>query len=113
MSMGRALRGLSRRLSEFRQSQNDRSAHTYQTQRKVIPGSLQQYTAGLDIAKLQGHFTQIVATTDLFLQHHFDLLGSGWIKMAYQMRCRGVEGCRYDMAKHVKVDRAGDWLEDL
>jgi hypothetical protein len=31
-----------------------------------------------------------------YLEHRFDLLGSGWTKVSRGMRCRGMEGHRYD-----------------
>ena len=32
-----------------------------------------------------------------YLEHRFDLLGSGWTLVAYGMQCRGMFGHRYDM----------------
>lgn len=33
-----------------------------------------------------------------FLDHRFDLLGSGWVQVRYGMRCVGFEGVRFDHA---------------
>jgi hypothetical protein len=33
-----------------------------------------------------------------FLQHRFDLLGSGWVAVRYGMRCGGFEGTRFEPA---------------
>ena len=46
-----------------------------------------------------------------YLDHHFDLLGSGWVQVKYGMRCRGLEGYRYDMGSPVQADPEGKWLE--
>jgi hypothetical protein len=46
----------------------------------------------------------------LTLNHRFDLLGSGWTDVHYGMRCRGLEGVRYDEAPAVDADRDGGWL---
>lgn len=41
---------------------------------------------------------RIIALARLYLDHHFDLLGSGWVNVRYGMTCDGVEGHRYAMA---------------
>jgi hypothetical protein len=33
---------------------------------------------------------------DYYIDHRFDLLGSGWVKVFYGMRCRGLEGHCYN-----------------
>lgn len=46
-----------------------------------------------------------------YLDHRFDLLGSGWVQIRHGMHCRGMVGYNYDMAKSVEVDGQGYWLE--
>lgn len=46
-----------------------------------------------------------------YLDHRFDLLGSGWVQVHRGMHCRGMAGYRYDMADLVEVDGNGHWLE--
>ena len=53
---------------------------------------------------------QIKLLSDLYLNHYFDLLGSGWVRIEYGMKCRGLEGYRYDMGSRVAFDREGKWL---
>lgn len=49
-------------------------------------------------------------STEHFLRHRFDLLGSGWTTVAYGMRYRGVRGFSYPPSRSPHPDAAGDWL---
>ncbi len=42
---------------------------------------------------------KISELASLYLGHHFDLLGSGWVNIRYAMKCSGVEGYQYAMSK--------------
>jgi hypothetical protein len=46
----------------------------------------------------------------LYLNHNFDLLGSGWTRVEYGMKCRGLEQYRYSSAGKVTIDPGGMWL---
>ena len=46
-----------------------------------------------------------------YLQHRFDLLGSGWTLVAYGRTYRGTEGRRFAAGPSVYPDAAGAWLE--
>jgi hypothetical protein len=50
------------------------------------------------------------AAAALYLDHRFDLLGSGWVRLEYGMICAGLEGHRYPPGPAVVADPAGDWL---
>lgn len=45
-----------------------------------------------------------------YLDHRFDLLGSGWVKIVYGMSCRGLEQYRFDKGRSIHVDSKGLWL---
>ena len=45
-----------------------------------------------------------------YLDHRFDLLGSGWVQVRYGMHCRGMAGYRYDMGERVLPESRGEWL---
>lgn len=48
---------------------------------------------------------------DRFLEHRFDVLGSGWISWAYGMKPLGIEGHVYEPnLGAVAVDDSGNWL---
>ncbi len=55
----------------------------------------------------------LVAVTDHYLAHRFDILGAGWVQVRQGMVCRGLEGHRYPPAEPVTADRAGQWLAGL
>lgn len=45
-----------------------------------------------------------------YIDHRFDLLGSGWVQVSHGMHCRGMAGYRYDMGRVVVQDTGGNWL---
>ena len=50
-------------------------------------------------------------TIQQFLNHRFDLLGSGWVRVHHGMKCSGIEGVVYDMGAPIIIDWQGRWLE--
>ncbi len=87
-------------------------AHRYGTYCDNYPkGRLNQYLRKLPVSLLEPNRRLIAALADQYLSHRFDLLGSGWVQVRHGMRCRGLEGCRYEMGSPVSVDKAGRWLE--
>jgi hypothetical protein len=44
---------------------------------------------------LASHAETILQITDLYLQHRFDLLGSGWVQVAHGMKTAGFNGTAY------------------
>ena len=53
---------------------------------------------------------QTLSLADLYLNHTFDLLGSGWVQVGHSTNCPGVEGYRYSMDQSVNIDPQGKWL---
>jgi hypothetical protein len=45
-----------------------------------------------------------------YLEHRFDVLGSGWLSVRHGMECPGVEGHRYPSGPSVQADVGGQWL---
>jgi 2-polyprenyl-3-methyl-5-hydroxy-6-metoxy-1,4-benzoquinol methylase len=45
-----------------------------------------------------------------YLEHRFDLLGSGWTQVAHGKACRGLHGIRFPAGPVVQPNAAGDWL---
>jgi len=60
---------------------------------------------------LQVKAKEIAAVTQHYLEHRFDLLGSGWIQVKHGMMCVGIEGIRYQMGMGILADREGQWLK--
>jgi hypothetical protein len=54
--------------------------------------------------------TTLAAITALYLDHRFDLLGSGWVQVRHGMECNGLEDWRYPGEKAPTFDKAGHWL---
>ena len=52
----------------------------------------------------------LCAVTQKYLEHRFDLLGSGWVQVKHGMVCRGLEGHKYPYGAKVEADRQGLWL---
>ena len=52
------------------------------------------------------------AVSKHYLNHRFDLLGSGWTQVSYGMRCRGMEEYRYNKTNDVLPDASGNWLKN-
>jgi hypothetical protein len=46
-----------------------------------------------------------------YLEHRFDVLGSGWLQVSHGLSCPGLEGSRFAAGPSVDADTAGRWLE--
>jgi hypothetical protein len=53
---------------------------------------------------------QTLSLANLYLNHTFDLLGSGWVQVQHGMNCRGLESFQYSMGPTYKMDPQGNWL---
>jgi hypothetical protein len=71
-----------------------------------IPGMLGPVPSSI----LTAHHAEISALANHAREHRFDLLGSGWVQVKHGMRCRGVEGYRFDSGTSIAADPAGSWL---
>jgi hypothetical protein len=51
---------------------------------------------------------------DMYLSHCFDLLGSGYANVTYDMNCQGLEGNIYNGSLHItNFDIDGNWLNKI
>ncbi|EKD87896.1 MAG: hypothetical protein ACD_35C00155G0001, partial [uncultured bacterium] len=57
--------------------------------------------------------TWLVEVSNHFMSHRFDLLGSGWTKVYFGMKFRGLEEIHYSTANHPSPDVLGNWLKGL
>ena len=73
--------------------------------------ALVRHVRKLRVDVLRAERDWIVKAAALELQHRFDLLGSGWLKVEYGMTSPGVEGNRYPPGRPVVADPDGRWLE--
>jgi len=90
------------------------------TYRKQVTSSdLRVYNTSLTFARL----IDIPKTDELplgldvvsrhYLNHRFDLLGSGWVHNAYETKALGLESYRYDQNLNVTPDAKGQWLSSV
>lgn len=71
-----------------------------------------RWRARLGIGPLSPDYAAALADVCAFyLQHCFDVLGSGWIQVRHGIVCRGLGKYRYPAAATVKADAEGEWLE--
>jgi hypothetical protein len=96
----------------YRRRQDARQA-TYAALSPRWPGKLYQYFQPLALDLLEPQAEKIQALTSYYLEHRYDLLGSGWVRVRYGMKCRGLEGQRYEMGREVRPDLRGHWLAGL
>lgn len=68
---------------------------TYEPVKDGQPPALGGYAPEMAAAVLAPQWEPIAAITGQYLDHRFDLLGSGWVRVGHGMRCRGFEGHRY------------------
>jgi len=77
---------------------------------KVDPKYLYRFFPSLDVKRLKPMIKTLRGITDYYLEHRFDLLGSGWVKVHHGMNCQGLETYRYDMGIKLLADPQGNWL---
>ena len=80
---------------------------------KLIDGSLYRYLSDINAARLQQPLPSELREELSFryLQHRFNLLGSGWVQVKYGMHCKGLDGFHYARSDEVAVDQRGEWLD--
>lgn len=88
----------------------DAKRGTYADAARVPTGVWTQIFPACDVALLRVNAPVIHELTGRFLEHRFDLLGSGWVRVEHGMECAGVAGHRHPPAARVAADGAGDWL---
>ena len=47
-----------------------------------------------------------------YLEHRFNLLGSGWKRVFYGMECDGFNGKKFPVQLSPKIDKEGNWLKN-
>jgi hypothetical protein len=73
--------------------------------------SLYGYSLHIEPEILSNYKDVIFGLCSNYLNHRFDLLGSGWVEVRHGMECRGLERYRYTMGEPVEADPEGVWLE--
>ncbi len=91
----------------------DRTVSSYSRHDEVLRGTLYRYFKALPPEILTPCAEQTLALAELYLEHRFDLLGSGWVRVEHGMRCNGLEELKFPPGPPVEADREGRWLEGL
>lgn len=95
-----------------RQRRRDSSAGTYLDSGAVPEGPLASFFGRYPIHAVADP-GPIAAVASHYLNHRFDLLGSGWMAVRHGVECRGLEGHRYRELRQVTPDPEGAWLSAL
>jgi len=83
---------------------------TFADRQQGSDGDLQNLFPALDVRLLEPDSEVIRVAADLVLDHRFDLLGSGWTRVAHGICCPGLAGHVYPAGTPVDADAAGRWL---
>lgn len=85
-----------------------RSTYTQNSSQTTAPLGTFLKKSSLDYSSINQE--QTLSLADLYLNHTFDLLGSGWTQVHHGMNCRGLEGHQYSMGSSLTVNPQGSWL---
>lgn len=72
---------------------------------------LLRYMPFVDPGIFSGESQKILDISSMYVNHMFDLLGSGWVSVYHGKKCRGLEGIVYPQGPEVNADSKGDWLK--
>lgn len=100
----RVVRGAYIRFSDYRRP-------TYSD--RCPPGALYSCMKEISLDNDVSFSESLAGISQRYLEHRFDLLGSGWVQVTHGMRCRGLEGYRYDMGTSIDADPEGKWLKEF
>jgi hypothetical protein len=75
--------------------------------------SLLRYLDYVHISVSDSERQQIFDVVRHFIEHRFDLLGSGWIQVKHGMKCNGMEGHVYSSTLPPAEDKERAWLHGL
>jgi len=105
----RAVSYVRRRFVRYLERVRDYSGETYAS--KVPAEALGRYLDRPEVSLLHDFRRQIAETCACFLEHRFDLLGSGWVQVRHGMRCLGMGPHQYSsFGKSFVADSQGQWL---
>jgi len=107
----KALRFIARRLTSAPQRMRDWRNPTYLALATDAPAIVFD-SRPLPLAPLLGGAHQIAALAELYLQHRFDLLGSGWVQVRHGITCAGMEGGYYPAGGGVTPAGRDQWLRE-
>lgn len=97
-----------RPIRHYTAKKRDVSASTYSN---YETSELHSYFTIPSIEELQKHERHISMLSQLYCNHQFDLLGSGWTTVKYGMKCQGTDGITFPASTILPTEN-GDWLAE-
>ncbi len=91
------------------QRQHDKRHSTYSE--TLIDNALHHYFSKIDIEQLASMSEIFSGITAHYLQHRFDLLGSGWVQVKHGMSCQGLESYRYETENSIPTVNTANLAE--
>jgi hypothetical protein len=92
----------------FRTRRRDARDPSYGTH--ATPPGLRRLITNIPVADAEPWFGALRFVSANYLDHRFDILGSGWTRCAYGLEASGLEGHRFPSTTAVEPDAAGRWL---
>jgi hypothetical protein len=115
MPRKKAIRKVSRKIGELlyykiNEKINIKSCNHLEDRLKISYSYIDSSKFDLSISNIE----QAEFFCDMYLNHYFDLLGSGLIKVDYNINPLGIEGIKYNMTpKITEFDMEGEWLKNI
>lgn len=100
-----------RKLKFLYQRQHDAWYSTHLTPDSFPGRKLHNYFQPVSIDSWNSRSNLLGSVTFYYVNHRFDLLGSGWVQVKHGMNCRGLENYRYEMGSSIELDSKDKWLE--
>jgi hypothetical protein len=72
--------------------------------------SLRRYFERLEPEWVQDRREALSDLSERYLQHRFDLLGSGWVQVKHGMIARGIGEAQFQAEPQIQADPEGNWL---
>jgi len=108
---GKAKGFVFRRIKWIAQRTADRLFGTYMLKTRLLEFEIKSYYSSLPVDLGNPDIELLLHVTDFYLEHRFDILGSGRVQVKHGMKCNGLEGYRYDRSKTITLDSEGKWLQ--
>ncbi|MCT8140288.1 hypothetical protein H1D32_22860 [Anaerobacillus sp. CMMVII] len=100
-------KGMSRLRSSYQKKQERHGDLNKSTYHQTIPldKPLTFFTPAFELEDFS-NIDEIREVTNLYLNHYFEVLGSGWVQQKHGMKCRGVEGHVYEAGEKAVINAA-------
>ena len=103
------IKKVAKKIKKLSKRQYDKSLSTYS--QMLIEETLHHYFSKVDVELLVSRSDILSGITANYLQHRFDLLGSGWVQVKHGISCQRVEGYHYDMGVSTPIVNAANLAE--